>query len=247
MRDSNNGPIHFLTIIEDISEQKAAEQSRVDAILHERTRIAQDIHDTLAQGFTGILIQLQAAAYAPEQEQARIHIGTASDLARQSLHEARRSVRALRPQALESGNLATALKQLVEQVGASSSMNVQFVAHGNPCFLPADIEDHLYRIGQEALTNAIKHSRAAEIKMDLWFEPTQVRLCIQDDGKGFDAKAGFQGNGFGLIGMSERAEQIGGRMSLASSPGHGTSICVTIDLEPGAPKEKPKQKGRIEE
>jgi signal transduction histidine kinase len=113
-------------------------------------------------------------------------------------------------------------------------MNVHFAVHGTLCALPAEVEDHLYRIGQEALTNSIKHSRASEITLDLWFEPTQVRLSIQDDGKGFDAKAGFQGSGFGLIGMSERAEQIGGLMSLAASPGQGTSISVTVYPTPAS-------------
>jgi signal transduction histidine kinase len=228
MRDSQNRPVHFLKIIEDITDQKMAEQAKLTAIVHERTRIAQDIHDTLAQGFTGILIQLQAAAYAPDQRQARVHIAQASNLARESLQEARRSVHALRPQALEGGNLPGAISQLLALISSPDSMNVGFAVHGIPFPLSADIENHLYRICQEALTNAIRYSQASSVTLDLWFEPDRVHLSIQDDGIGFEAKSGFQGSGFGLVGMSERSAQIGGTMSIESSPGRGTLISISV-------------------
>jgi len=238
MRDGQNRPLHFLEIIEDITEQKIAEQGRQSAILQERNRMAHDIHDTLAQGFTGILVQLEAAAYAPEQEQARVHIAQARELARQSLQEARRSVRALRPQALEGENLPGALARLVAQISSTVSIPVQFQVVGAPFTLPLEVEDQLFRIGQEALTNAIKHSEAAEIQVVLSFEPAEARLSIRDDGKGFDTQTGFQGEGFGLIGMYERAEQIGGRMMLDAHPGQGTSITVTIPATPQQKEER---------
>ena len=225
-------------LITGIHAREVADEEQQAAVLLERNRMAQDIHDTLAQGFTGILLQLEAAAYAPEQEQARLHIAQARDLARQSLQEARRSVRALRPQALEGEQLPGALASLIRQTAATIAANVTFQVYGAARSLPAAVENHLFRIGQEALTNAIKHSEAAHIQVELLFEPTQTRLRVQDDGKGFEFQAGLQGDGFGLIGIYERAERIGGGITLDTHPGHGTSLTVTVPAPPTLTEEK---------
>jgi PAS domain S-box-containing protein len=215
-----------------IQMSRLAEQGQQTAILQERNRMAQEIHDTLAQGFTGILLQLEAAAYAPEQEQARVHIEQSRKLARQSLQEAQRSVRALRPQALEGDQLPGALAHLVTQVSSTVEMIVSLQIHGTPYPLPVEVENHLLRIAQEALTNAVRHSEGASVLVELTFEPAQVRLCIHDDGVGFEPSKGVEKNGFGLIGMYERAEQIGGRMTLATHPGRGTTITAAIPTQP---------------
>lgn len=225
-------------LITGIHAQELAEHEQQIAVFQERNRIAQDIHDTLAQGFVGILAQLEAAIYAPEQEQGRLHMAHARDLARQSLQEARRLVRAQRPQALEGEKLPGALTLLVAQITSTIEASVTFQVHGVPYLLPEEVENHLFRIGQEALTNAIKHAEATMIQVELSFEPSQTRLCVQDDGKGFEFPSGFQGNGFGLIGMYERVERIGGRMALTTRPGYGTSITVKVPTAPVQTKER---------
>jgi PAS domain S-box-containing protein len=217
------------------SAHRLAEQEKQAAVLRERNRIAQDIHDTLAQGFTGILVQLEAADCAPEQEQVRMHIARARDLARESLQEARHSVHALRPHPLEGGGLQGALARLVRQSTSVTSYSAQFQIFGVPYPLAPEVEEHLYRIGQEAVTNAIRHAEATEIRVELFFEPAEMRLCIQDDGRGFDMHSTFQTSGFGLTGMYERTEHIGAQMLLASHPGQGTSITITVPTAPAGP------------
>lgn len=209
---------------------RLVEHRQQAAVLRERNRLAQDIHDTLAQGFTGILLQLEAAMHAPAPELTRRHIEQARDLARENLQEARRSVRALRPLALDNENLVGALTHCIHQMTSYGTTPVQFAVHGIPCPLPAELEDDLFRIGQEALTNALKHAEADEIHLDLTFGPAQMQLDVRDNGKGFDVYGGFQGNGFGLIGMHERAERLGGQLRIFSLPGQGTSVTVVVPI-----------------
>jgi PAS domain S-box-containing protein len=205
-----------------------AEQGQQAAVLAERNRMAREIHDTLAQGFTGILIQLEAAedTLTEEPEAAQAHIARARDLARQSLAEARRSVWALRSQALEGSSLPGTLANLTRQMIFGTHMHMEFHVHGTPRSLPADTESNLLRIGLEALTNALKHAEATAIRVELSFASGQVRLSVQDNGKGFDPHRPTRADSFGLTGMRERAQSMGGQLTVASRPGQGTEVVV---------------------
>ncbi len=210
---------------------RVAKQGEKAAVLVERNRLAQDIHDTLAQAFTGILVQLEASTYAPGAEQIQAHVAQARELARQGLQEARRSVRALRPQALEGKHLGSALAHLVERSITASEMEVSFSIQGQPYALPAYVEDHLFRIAQEALTNANKHSHGTLIQLELSFLPDCVRVTVLDNGNGFEVRPGSPANGFGLIGMHERCAEIHGTLTMAPGGTCGTLVTVTVPVE----------------
>ena len=213
---------------------RLADQGRQAAILQERNRMAREIHDTLAQGFTGVLIQLEAAKsiLIQEPDEAKAHILQARDLARESLAEARRSVHALRPQALEDSNLPSALARLIERMTSGTPIEAKFQIDGAPRLLPPDTEHNLLRIGTEALTNALKHAQATEIRVTLGFGTTQVRLSVQDNGTGFNLSDQTGRGGFGLTSMRERAERLGSQITIISEPGVGTTVTVAAPLSP---------------
>jgi PAS domain S-box-containing protein len=203
-----------------------AEQRRHAVVLEERTRMARDIHDTLAQGFTGVIIQLDTSVEAlrdEEPEEAAKHIRQARELARESLIEARRSVHALRPQALETATLADALRAIITNTTAGTSLRSDFQLEGEPRELQPAVEENLLHIGQEALSNALKHACATKFRARLSFDSHAVRLELGDNGKGFVVDCA-NGGGIGLIGMRERAEQIGATLAVTSKPGKGTKI-----------------------
>jgi len=206
-----------------------AEQSRQAAILEERNRMARDIHDTLAQGFTGVIVQLEAvedAIACCRRKEANEHLQRASELARQSLNEARRSVHALRPQALQRGNFWEALKGIVKNTTAGTTLHTRFELRGKLRELPLVWEENLLHIGQEALTNALKYARPRNFETRLICNTKQLRLELRDDGGGF--KINGRHDGFGLAGMRERVEQMGGQLKVTSSRGKGTKVIVTL-------------------
>ena len=206
--------------------QDLIEQQREAAILKERTRMARDIHDTLAQGFTGVIVQMEAAEEAlleEDSEHAIGHVHRARELARESLREARRSVHALRPQALEKAPFADALEAIIKNTAAGTALRTEFRITGKPRELAPLVEENLLHIGQEALTNSLKHAHATKFQAHLSFNPDAVYLELQDNGDGFNV-GNSNGGGFGLIGMKERAEQIGATVDVSSKPGAGTSI-----------------------
>jgi signal transduction histidine kinase len=223
--------------IEALSRQAAlaiqmvrlGEQARESAVLAERNRMARDIHDTLAQGFTGIIMQLQAAddALARDGTDAvQSHIARAAELARQSLSEARRSVRALRPRALEDVPLATAIHSMIRKLTDGTDIRPEVTVLGKPWPLVVEWEEELLRIVQEALTNTLKHANASLFEVKLLFEGNGLQLEIRDDGIGFDPT--HQHEGFGLTGMSERANRIGGKLTILSLSGKGAEIRVAL-------------------
>ncbi len=211
-----------------------AGRSRRAAMLEERTRIAREIHDTLAQGLAGIIVQLQAATnpHTTEPVDRAAHIETALTLARHSLSEARRSVQALRPADLAGADVAGALQALVQRLGTQAAAAVDCAVRGAPAPLPEAVEAELLRIAQEALTNALIHADAARISVELVFEQGRLRLLVADDGRGF-APAAVPVGHFGLVGMRERAERIGAVCAIRSAPGQGCSVVVTLPLERG--------------
>jgi PAS domain S-box-containing protein len=213
---------------QDISDRKRAEAA---SILDERNRMAREIHDTLAQAFTGILIHVGATTQVltNDLEAAQAHLDMIDELARTGLTEARRSVAALRPKLLEEGNLFSALKHLTNQMKSSTKTNFTYEIVDTAYTLSPDVENHLLRIGQEALTNAAKHAHATEIHVELVCEETQCLLRVKDDGQGFEVSQLSSSKGFGLLGMSERAEQIDGELIIRSQPGQGTEIVVIVN------------------
>jgi signal transduction histidine kinase len=206
-----------------------AEEAKQTAILDERNRMARDIHDTLAQSFTGIIMQLEALKSLPPlaSDETQAHFSRIRDIARLGLSEARRSVQALRPVALETASFSDALRHLLNQMTQGTPVQTTLHIEGVAQSLPASVEENLLRIAQEAVTNAIRHGQAQTIALQLLFEPTAVHLQIRDDGQGF-APATHLTSGFGLIGMQERVHHLGGHLHLVSQLGQGTEITVTI-------------------
>jgi len=214
------------------------EERRVD---QERLRIARDFHDTLAEGFTGVILQLEAAADAQSRglaQEIAVHFKRANDLARDGLEEARRSVRSLRQQPLEQKRLPEALDALLEKMTAGAGLQAKLIVDGAPRRLASVVEQNLLCIGQEALANALRHARASRFTARLIFAKETVRLSFQDDGRGFDQTAAH--DGFGLIGMKERAQAIGGELSIQSTTMGGTTISIALpipgDGQPGEPR-----------
>src|SRR6266403_450020 len=206
-------------------------QSRQSAVMAERNRMARDIHDTLAQGFTGVIVQLEAVEEAMSKDQAvkaAGHLNRAGELARESLREARRSVQALRPQALEEKPLSEALKDLIERMTRGTTVQGKFTLRGQPRELPPEWETNLLRIGQEVLTNVLRHARANEFNLLLVFDSSETRLELRDNGCGFDLQRKHEG--FGLQGMRERAEGMGGRLTIQSAAGKGTAILIVLPV-----------------
>lgn len=210
-------------------------RSRQAAILEERNRMAREIHDSLAQAFTGIVVQLEAAkrlaARRPEQAQASLR--KARDLARTSLQEARRSVWGLRPRSLEDQSLTEALHNQVRAIQGGNGLTLRFATSGAERNLSPDVEINLFRIAQEALNNVLRHAQARNAGVQLDYGMQSIRLVIWDDGVGLPPdhqmlEGEEDGHGFGLIGMRERATLLAGHMRVASAPGEGTRVEVIV-------------------
>src|SRR5439155_13430540 len=198
-------------------------------VLEERNRMARDMHDTLAQGFTGVIVQLEAAQQAFAHgcaEDCHAHVQRASSLARESLGEARRSLRALRPGALQNAELCAALDGVMKQMTAGTEFRVEFATHGEPRPLVPSTEENLLRIHQEIVANALKHWRATAIRAALSFDEKTVRLEVHDDGGGFDVSMAH--DGLVLLGIRERVSQMCGELVIESRPGAGTRIGVVL-------------------
>ena len=249
LEKAGEGLVFFLIIAwlvamrreEQEKREKLMAQLRESAVLEERNRIAGEIHDTLAQGFTGIVVQLEAAEdiLAEDAEVARGHLERARKLARQSLADARRSVTALRAPELKAGSLGSAIRQFVEQIAGGTSTAIDSAIKETPYPLPMEVEYGLLRICQEAVVNALRHAKAGKIRIELTYQPAGVRLSVQDDGRGFDARASSGAGGFGLLGMQERATRVGVKLEVRSQPGAGTHI-VAVAPAPGPPSEESK-------
>ena len=209
---------------------QAKQGAQEAAVLEERARLAGEIHDTLAQSFTGIVMQLRAANGLVEHkpEQARECMLNASDLARAGLEQARRSVSALRADA-DLRDLAEALRQSVGQMTAHTPLRAEVQAEGKPYPLSPATALNLLRIGQEAVTNVLRHAQAQVLTVRLVFAPRDVTLIVRDDGIGFDLDRA-RPEGFGLIGMRQRAERMGTFLSLSLRPEGGLEVRVSVPI-----------------
>ena len=202
------------------------------AVLAERNRIAREIHDNLAQDILGISVQLELVArlMPAAAESAKGHLDRARMLVRNSMTEARRYVWDLRSQELQKKDLPAALRDTTKRLTAESEIETVVEVAGPLRPLPIEVETNLLRIGQEAVNNAVKHARAKRIEVGLNFETRKVQLSVRDDGRGFDPSEQIADGHFGLLGMHERAEQIGGVLSIDSAPERGTQIAVEVPL-----------------
>jgi len=212
-----------------IQLNELADQGQRAAVFEERNRMARDIHDTLAQGFTGVIVQLEAAEDAIScdcRKEADDHLHRAGELARRSLTEARRSVHALRPEVLEEHNFWVALKGIIKNTTFGTALHTKFAAHGKLPELPRPWQENLLHIGQEALTNTLKYAHARNFETRLSYKARELCLELRDDGEGFKVKE--RHDGVGLTGMRERVEQMGGELKIISSRGKGTKITVVL-------------------
>ena len=205
---------------------RARDEERRKAILEERNRIARDIHDTLAQGFAAILMQLQSIQrWLPSMPQAVAEsIESAIDLARTHMIEARRSVGSLRPQDAGAGDVVAVLERTTDLARRTTDVPIELVIEQLP-ELGGSIEREIVAIAQEALTNAVRHARARKIKVHAAStRSVGLRLVVADDGRGI-AKERF-GAGFGLTSMQERAERIGGSLTIVTAPRACTEVVL---------------------
>jgi two-component system NarL family sensor kinase len=211
-----------------------AAEGRELAVLEERTRLAREIHDTLAQQLTAIVLQLEAAEAFVERSPGRAGavVVAARDLARSALQEARRSVWNLRPAPLEATGLVAALDREVRRWRQHSGIPARLHAEGLPTPLPLQpaTEVALFRIAQEALANAARHSHARRVDVTVARRDGCLEVSVSDDGEGFDADRGPNPGSFGLMGMGERARLAGGTLEVSSSPGQGTRVVVRLPL-----------------
>ncbi len=209
-------------------------RSRFALVLEERAHLAREVHDTIAQGYVGIASQLDVVEMTmpPNADAARSGLEFARRMVRHSLTEARRSLMDLRASASENQNLAAALQAGADRWTANSHAQVKVRISGDDSSLPEEVAHHVFRIGQEAIVNAVKHAAPNHIEMELKIGPQQLLLRVADDGSGFEPDDAFtskRGN-FGLIGMRERAERIKGELRLDSRPGKGTRLDITVPL-----------------
>jgi signal transduction histidine kinase len=217
-----------------ITARKEAEV-QFKAILTERTRLAKELHDTLAQTLTGITLQLNTVAMLFEQNPAaaNYHLGLSRNMMRMSQVDLRRSIWDLRSRELEEFDLSMALLISVNQIADSGSIHAEVETKGNVRPLPEVIEENLLRIAQEAVTNTVKHSGANWVRIELAFNVQNVTLEVKDDGRGFNPEncVGPNDGHFGLLGISERAKRLGGQISITSAPDNGTTIRVEFPIE----------------
>jgi ligand-binding sensor domain-containing protein/signal transduction histidine kinase len=204
------------------------------AVLAERGRLAREIHDTLAQGFVGISVQLELVArlLASSREAAVEHLDQARALVRASLSEARSSIWDLRSAGAAAEDLPARLSKSCARITSSSPAKVYLQVRGTYRPLAGKLEEELLRIGQEAVVNAVRHAAATRIDVQLIYEGTRVSLRVEDDGCGFQPSPGGSGpeGHFGIRGMQERAGQIDAALVLESTPGGGTRVSVEAPL-----------------
>jgi signal transduction histidine kinase len=200
------------------------------ATLTERARVARELHDTVLQELTAVSLQLRTHRArlegASEQEAMRLQ-----DAVSRCLRGTREAVRGLRSSDAPGGRLGQALSGLARRLRESSPVPCQVSVDGTPAGLPETVEEELYRIGQEAITNALKHAEASRVDVRLQYGEGRLVLSVTDDGRGFDPDEPGRRGHFGLVGMRERAQQIGGELTIHSAPQGGTVIELSVRHE----------------
>jgi signal transduction histidine kinase len=213
-------------------------QAREAGVLDERRRMAREIHDTIAQGLTGIVTQLQAADQTASRTPGdragwQRHVDAATQLARDSLTEARRSVEALRPEPLEGCRLGEALTDVAQRWSALNGLPVQVTTTGTVRPIDHEAEFALLRAAQEALANVARHAQATRVGLTISYMENEVALDVRDDGVGFDPVS--VDHGFGLVAMRQRIAALSGTLQVESEPGGGTAVSACVPTVPTVP------------
>lgn len=213
---------------------RLAEQVRRGAVLEERVALAREMHDTLLQGFTGITLQLRALLKSAPKGAHQMHsiLEAIEAEATRSVREARRAVGDMRGNEPGTADLVTALQELVQRESSRTSAHLCWKLEGEPRELPGHIAESLFRIGREALSNAIRHANATCVELSLSIAHNSLCLRIKDNGSGFEITpelARRQGH-WGLVGMQERAGRLGGKWRVNSEGGRGATISVEIPV-----------------
>jgi len=221
------------TIAENVGlHAQLVAQAREAGVLDERQRMAREIHDTIAQGLTGVITQIEAAEQSwSDESELRRHLDLALGIARDSLEEARRSVQAIRPGPLHRSRLPDAIAEVAARWSDANDIEVEVHTTGEPQALHPDVEVTLLRATQEALANAAKHAEATRVAVTLSFLGGAVALDVRDDGVGFAVDKPTADGHFGFAAMRQRVEDANGVMEVESAPGEGTAIAVTIETE----------------
>jgi signal transduction histidine kinase len=225
-----SGSFEFMGAVMDISDPKRAEEMRA-AMARERERLAAEIHDALAQNFTGISMQLGVAReqLAAGKGDPLSQIQRANEIAKFGLAQARRSILSLQSSAIEESRLTTRVQRLVETSNVADLLRCDFRSDNLPEErLPPRIQDEVLRFAQEAISNAVLHARPTAVSVTLRWEPPNLILQVKDDGTGISSANLEKSEGFGLRNMRLRASQIGGKLDIKTVAGHGTSIVLTV-------------------
>jgi len=218
----------YLLRMRQVTEQI---QARLSERLVERERIARELHDTLLQGFQGLVLRFQAVMkQLPQQGQARQMMEKALDRADEVLFEGRQRVRDLRSESTTLNELGETLESYGTELAEDGAVSFTLAVIGAPIPIETIVGDECYRVGREALTNAFLHSRGTKVEVEITYDRARLRLNVRDDGVGMDQAVlnnGKPGH-WGLSGMRERAERIGGQLSIWSTPGAGAEIDLTV-------------------
>jgi signal transduction histidine kinase len=212
---------------------RLAKTARQSAILEERNQLAAEIHDALAQSFTGISMQLGVAVeqLAAKQGDPLCQIQRANEIAKYGLAEARRSILSLRSGAIEESGLTTTLQRLVDHSNVAGRLRCDFRTDNIPeKRLPPRIQHELLRFAQEAISNAVRHAKPTVVSVTLRWKPPNLILKVKDDGSGISRANLKKSEGFGLSNMRTRASQIGGKLDIKTGAVHGTSIILTVPI-----------------
>jgi PAS domain S-box-containing protein len=240
VRDAAGVVLYYEGTVADITERRRNEAARqhllaraITAQEDERRRVARELHDETGQALSAILIGLRTVEEAPTLEDARSLANRLRRLAADAVRDVGRIARGLRPSILDDLGLSAALHRLAEEVTETTGVQVKVSRTSHARLAPA-IETTLYRIIQEALTNVVRHASARTADVTLFRDARVVRAVVQDDGSGFEVPVAFTASErqrtLGLVGMQERAALLGGTVTIASRPGGGTTVSVTLPM-----------------
>jgi signal transduction histidine kinase len=209
-------------------------------VLGERVRLSRELHDTLLQSLVGVALEFDAVSKSIDStpEVAKARVVRIRERVEEYIREARRSIWSLRSPALETGDLVEALRDGATRAMSDQPVELEFSVTGVPQRYASDVEHQLMRIGQEAVLNAARHAHAQTIRMHLDFGPQTVALRVADDGQGFDLQRTAEGttDHYGITTMRERAEQVGGHVTITSQPGHGTLVEAVVPVSHSQPE-----------